>query len=259
MAAPIWFLLYLTTSPLAKSPARSQSSDAVRIPLAKLAFLPVALIISFVIPSLLLVLPAPAAVSVETHQKLIALWQPFPIYNTILVFVLSKLYSPSSAAPSSEASRKEYLESAEKFYTFLLTFAAITHIPALLLTQLPPETFLAISPEIVSRIQNSVIPVSFSTVYVPRPPLPSWKAISLADGIHTFLHWDTYVSSAAALVWVLVLRSKAGAGDGSSGLSIGSVIKYLALVALTGPFGLLAYLMWEREETLVEVGKVKDI
>ncbi|RFU23734.1 hypothetical protein B7463_g12604, partial [Scytalidium lignicola] len=256
LTSPIWFLLYITTSPLARSPATTQSMSSLRVPLSKLTVFPLVLSIGYIVPSAFIMLPSPSIVSMETRQKLIAAWQPFPIYTTILMYIFSSLHSSSSTTSSSSIS-KAYTIASNILYTFLIIFAVITNVLALLVTILPTNIISIVSPAIASALKGSPIPVSFSTVYVPSPPLPSWKAVNLADAVHTFLHVDTYVSGSAALVWALILRSRARNGEKGTGIDMVYIVKLLIWTVLAGPFGAITNVMWERERLLVETEKVK--
>ncbi|KAH8810635.1 hypothetical protein F5884DRAFT_779934 [Xylogone sp. PMI_703] len=255
LISPIWFLLYITTSPLAKSPARSQSTTSLRVPLSSLAALPVSLVIGYIFPSLLVMLPSPSIVSIDTRQKLIAAWQPFPIYTIILMGIFSTFISPTTtASPGVSAT---YLSTANKVYTFIISFAVITNLLALLVTILPADIISTVSPAIASSITNSPVPISFFTIYLPRPLLPSWKAVNLADAVHTFLHVDTYASAFAALAWALILRSRTITDKQISGIDLRFMVRLLVWIMLAGPFGAIAVLMWEREGWLAEMEKAK--
>lgn len=67
VAVPLYLALHLLTSPVAK-----QSSQALLIPTTHLKIIPVSVILGYVLPTVLMVLPSPGTVSPEAHQQLIA-------------------------------------------------------------------------------------------------------------------------------------------------------------------------------------------
>jgi hypothetical protein len=252
---------------------------------SNLAVLPLSITLGYIFPSFLMMLPSPSMITPEMRQNFIAMWQFFPIYTVIAQDVLSRaysmLFSSSRTATintpyATTSLSTSYLMSAGRVYTFLMTFGVLTHLPPLLITLCTTEFVYSVSPRLASYIGSS--DTRFSSVYVPHAPLPSWRSSSLADAIHTFLWWDTYVSGFVTVTWAMVLVLNASFEQGMNSpetwpslhghstrsrgaigkVRFGFLVKIIGWTVIAGPFGAVTMLLWERDVTACVKEKVKQ-
>jgi hypothetical protein len=274
---PTYLLFHLLKSPVAKLNPAKHSGSILYIPPASLAVIPLSITIGYIIPSILMALPSPSVVTIETRQNFIAAWQVFPLHTVLAQWILSTIYPllfPSTQVntTSSKTSSRSvnYLTAASRVYAFLLGFAILTHITALLITICPTPLLSNLLPSVATGITSSG--VTFSSVYIPHAPAISWRAINLAEGVHTFLWWDTYVSGLAAIVWAIALvsavvneqrqatstiskSSNLSRHPGSEGAGRRSYTGLLAKIAfwalVAGPLGAVIMLLWDRDALMM--------
>lgn len=268
---PTYLLVHLLTSPIARLSHAQNSGSALRIASSSLAVIPFSITAGYIIPSIEMSLPSPGIVSISKRQLLISCWQAFPLHTITVQYIFSNLhaliFSPridsKSTTSQKESPSTTYLAQASRAYKFLLALAATSHISALLLTLLPHQVLRSLLPSVEAYITSSN--VTFSSVYIPPAPLLSWRAANLADGVHTFLFWDTYVSWFAAAVWSIVLLSAGGgsntkhAGASTKGAyqisSVALFVKAVFWTLLAGPFGGIVILLWERDAVALSGAK----
>ncbi|KAH6702038.1 hypothetical protein BKA61DRAFT_561324 [Leptodontidium sp. MPI-SDFR-AT-0119] len=275
VTVPIWLFIHLLTSPVSKPFPGTHANSVLLISPWDLRILPASIILSFLVPSILMGLDAPNVVSTLTHQRFIALWQPFPLWTVLIhVFLRSTLQTLSSTlfsstTKTSTTSRPKtplgatYLSNAKHVYRFILTLCLITHLPILILSSLPPSLIPSTLPTL--RAMSAQSPLD---IYIPYLPLPSHQVSSLEEGVHTFLIWDMYIGSFAFLLWGILLYRNATTekaivdpntslpiyrelllgeriGDGMAWRKLAG--KVVMWCILAGPIGALAVLLWERD------------
>lgn len=234
-----------------------------------LRILPASITLGYILPTILMTLPSPTIVSSTTHQRLIAFWQPFPLWTvwahwlirSTLTWLSTKVYGskpPSRNTPLGAS----YLTNAKHVYRFVLTLCICTNLPVLILT-LTPSCIFPI-PSLLHTLTTS----TFSQTYIPYLPLLSYQVSSLAEGVHTFLIWDLYIGSFAFLCWAVLLYRNATTekaivdpntslpihGELLLGERIEDGMRWRKLAATVGvwwvvggPVGALAVLLWERD------------
>jgi hypothetical protein len=282
---PIYLIIHLLTSPTAMPSKSKRSTSPLQISTSNLAVLPLSISLGYIFPSILIMLPSPSLITPEMRQVFLAVWQPFPIYTVICQRVLCRAhvvlssYSKTSATKAlyhSTSLSTRYLISTSRVYTFLITFCVLTHLPPLLITLCPSDFIYHISPRLESYITSSNS--RFSSVYIPHAPLPSWRSSSLADAIHTFLLWDTYISGFATIIWAIILSFNtsfeqgrqwpiiwpslpshpSGSGGDIGKVWLGFLLRTLAWIVVAGPFGAVTILLWERDTIICIKEKVKQ-
>ncbi|KAH8595612.1 hypothetical protein B0O99DRAFT_511850 [Bisporella sp. PMI_857] len=248
VTVPAYLFLYLLTSPVAK--LDTNSTSALLVSTLDLAILPVSIIVGYIIPSVLMLLP-PSAVSSELHQKLIALWQPFPAWTALTQWFLTLIFRAPSGTDVGSSSRplsESYLSAVRSVYRFVFALSMITHIPVVAIALLPPSSFAGLSLTLTRFLHSS-----FAEVFVPYWPDLSYQVPNLATGSHTFLQWDIYVGSAAIILWAAVLHRSAALDQLGAekptrkGVGRDLLWKIPTFLALSGPMGAVARLLWERD------------
>ncbi|KAH7417676.1 hypothetical protein BKA64DRAFT_658555 [Cadophora sp. MPI-SDFR-AT-0126] len=270
VTVPIWLFIHLLTSPVSKPSPGTQANSVLLISPWDLRILPASITLSYIVPTILMGLDFPSTVSTLTHQRLIALWQPFPLWTVLIHFILkltlqsvSTIFSSSTEndiTSSKTPLGTTYLNSAKHVYRFILTLCMLTHLPILILSLIPASLIPPTFPTLHTRSQQTPL-----TIYIPYLPLSSHKVSSLTEGVHTFLLWDVYIGSFAFLLWGILLyrsatKEKAGGDSKGSlpvymdGQRIGDGMLWTKLLAkvvvwciLAGPVGALTVLLWERD------------
>jgi hypothetical protein len=245
-----------------------------------LAILPVSVLLGYLVPSVLMVLPYPEKVTAVTHQYLVAFWQLFPVWTMIIQWALNRGITwlvnrrraeGAATRPTPVSPSTSYLRAARRIYLGVLICCMLTHLPVLLLFITPSSYLEYISEQLAQHAHPT-----FASVFIPSIPLPSYRVRNLAEGAHIFLQWDLYIGSAACLLWGVVLHRNAVtekhivdpnnalpvyrellAGEKRRDSDEGSVLlKILGWSLLSGPIGALTVLLWERDEIVKQ--KIKQ-
>ncbi|KAG4030298.1 hypothetical protein MFRU_012g00410 [Monilinia fructicola] len=274
VTVPLYLFIHLLTSPVAKPFPGTYANSVLLISSIDLKILPLSIILSYIVPSILMGLDAPSIVSGPTHQKLIAFWQPFPIWTIIIQWTLrsffqfigSRLTSKDTKQPP-EPLGASYLSNAKHVYRFLLITCALTHLPVLLIALIPASAIIDILPKLAPYAS-----LNFFDIYVPYFPFPlSQRVADLASGSHVFLQWDLTTGSTALLVWAILLYRNAtteksivdpkvslpsyqirellaGEGNKAGALRRKLLVKIGVWTLVAGPIGAATALLWERDE-----------
>ncbi|KAJ5553038.1 hypothetical protein N7494_002416 [Penicillium frequentans] len=216
--------------------ARHPHADNIRVPRVVLAVIPAIFVIGFLVPTNLMILPAPEVISVDWKQIAIAAWHPWPAYVSILTtaayYVLGPFFTNNHRASMSGL---------RWVYASAFIHSAISHLVTLVIsvaTVLAPTLF-------DTRFVDALHP---SKVYSFPVPWSGLKVDTVADGVHVFLRWDYMIGSAGILLWALKLHTVAHKQILSSVSWTSLIFKVGLLTALAGPAGAAAELMWERDE-----------
>jgi hypothetical protein len=267
ITVPIWLVLHILTSPVAKPFPGSHANSVLLVSTLDLKILPISIILGYLIPTVLMVLPSPSITSPFEHQRYIALWQPFPVWCIVIQMSIRYIVSTVAGKTSNKDGPQtalgiSYLNSAKGVYRFILALCMITHLPVLLLAILPSTVFPELSPHLQSLSTHS-----FSSVYLPYFPTLTHQVPSFAAGVHTFLQWDMYIGGTAMLLWGILLYRNAVEEksaldpntslpsyrglEGGKGKGVGVWGKLLVKIAiwtlLAGPSSALVVLLWERD------------
>ncbi|RDW68949.1 uncharacterized protein DSM5745_08709 [Aspergillus mulundensis] len=239
-AAPLYFAVQLFSSATAVIP----TAENVRVPRAVLKAIPLVFVVGYMVPTGLMLIPVSDNVTPDLKQVLIALWQPWPAYVSILLTFAHLAFSPFTANDSTLEGSRATLRSLRWVYAFAFANTALTHI----ISWVIPLTTVAV-PWIFK--EEFLQPLHPLVVFdIPKP----WGAPVLVEdvgaGVHAFLRWDYIISSTATLIWALSLYRAAHRvvyGRVRPGCVV-LLAKIAALTALTGPVGAAVELLWERDE-----------
>ncbi|KAL4733372.1 hypothetical protein BDV11DRAFT_200249 [Aspergillus similis] len=247
-SAPLYFAIHLFTSATAVRPTAAN----IRVPRAVLKAIPLVFAIGYMVPSGLLLLPVSEQVTTDLKQILIALWQPWPAYVSILLTLVHVLFSPFTSNDDNVEGGRATLHSLRWVYAFAFANTTLTHIIA---WAIPLST--AAAPWLFK--EEYLHPLHPLVVHeIPKP----WEAPVLVEsvgvGAHAFLRWDYIIGSTGVLIWALSLyRAGHRVVYGQAGC-FGLLLKVALLTVLTGPVGAAVELMWERDELIFnELGGIK--
>ena len=258
ISTPVYLFIHLLTSPISKPFTSAHGSSALFVSTYDLTIIPISVTLGYIIPSLLTIFPACSPTAFPTHQYLVAFWQAFPLWTMLvqwaLKLVCTLILGPDTAAKTEKspqtAASTTYLNYASRVYTFVLVFCMATHLPAVVLSLLPPD----IIPKSMPALAYFVRP-SFTSTFIP--PLPLGQPIKdLADGVHVFLLWDMYIGSAAGLLWAVVLYQNAYREMQPTASNMSLAMKVIIWTVLGGPVTAWTIVMWERDEVVKQKVKV---
>ncbi|KAJ5729223.1 uncharacterized protein N7483_003731 [Penicillium malachiteum] len=243
-ATPLLCALQLGCSVTVRRP----HADNIRVPRAVLAVIPTVFVIGFLVPSNLMVLPAPEIISVDWKQIAISAWHPWPAYVSILTtvsyYVIGPLFSNNHRASMS---------SLRWVYASAFIHTAVSHLATLTLSL---TTVLA--PALLEdKYIDALHP---SKVYSFPVPWSGLKVNTVPEGVHVFLRWDYMIGSAGILLWALKLHIVAQR-QVVGGVSWASLLFKIGVLSLfSGPAGAAVELMWERDELIFrETGSSRQV
>ncbi|KAK3318803.1 hypothetical protein B0H66DRAFT_558219 [Apodospora peruviana] len=267
VAAPVYLITHLLTSPTASSSSLKASSLVIDPTAAKI--LPTCALLAFFVPGIAMTLPSPSVLSPSAHYGWIAAWQAFPIWQALLLFVLRPVLAPLFKF----SSHTDWRKTTRSAYQFALELSVVGHL-GLLAVAVTPPTVVPSSGWAAPWLSTMLKEVDFSRAFVPTsltdPPSVMEELGKLVDRVPAgwlaplakhFLQWDVYSANAAVLIWAAFLYSRA-AGLSTARTSPGTVfIKACGWFVVGGPTAAAAILLRERDDAVVEneVGKGKKV
>ena len=211
-----------------------------------LDLLPWSTLLAYIVPSIGMALPLFNLLSTEGSYLAIALWQPFPLYQSI-IHQLCRFVSRRSRSSTRRgwlSSSWDYENSLNIAYGFIIGLSAITHLAVLGTVLLSPFT-------------DSIPPLSPASILLPYsltdPPTLGLKQslvpVHIAKAIvKGFLQWDVYCTCGAFNVWAAYRASNAPDGPGIPGI----IARFLLLGILAGPIAPAVCMLWERDLAVLE-------
>ncbi len=261
LTAPLYLGLHLVTSPLAfvSPPSSTDTAAAHEIEggWAGAALLPLANAACFWVPAVMMYLPSPAVVAPAAHYAWDAIWQPFPVTQNALHWLLGRVVPP---ATTKRHSRRRHT-SAAPVYVYVMALCAASQLPLLAVALTPPD----LVPAALADWRPLFADVSFASAFVPYWPSASpvvdasgdlIKTDGRAELVRLFFQWDVYCGGAALLIWAFYLLGIAGARrssinsrrNGAVGVLV--VLEALLWTLLGGPTAAAAVLLWKRDAEL---------
>ncbi len=238
---PLYLIIYLSTSPLISS----QKVSNYLVDAADIAAIPISMALGYVVPSILMSLPAPSVIKFEQKQIFIAIWQMFPLWvavlQTILPYLVVRTTKGQLMTPSEV--RGHELRSLRRLYTILLIVAGIGQVSTFTLLATPtwfPGLF-------TSEYTGVFKP---SNVFVPTAVSPSTKMPSTGAGAHLLLQYDEFIGSTSMALFTTVLYINIYRISKVYSNFTYQVMHGIAALVLTGPLGYAVACMWARDELI---------
>lgn len=247
--APLYLIVHLFTSPMSN---KSPTLKDVSIDADDLATLPLVTAAAYVVPTIIMALPSPELISPYWHYSWSAIWQFFPVLQSISHFLVKRLIVRPLGIKSVKIGN---------IYRLVLAIAVVSQSTLLILAITPPGSALDkvnYHPGITSEIFAQV---DFSRAFIPywpwNTPVVAKESIKatgegLAELVKLFLQWDIYCGGLSVLVWsihVYLVTCKT---------SLLSVVPKVAFwTVLGGPAGAAAVLLEERDIALQKIGDKK--
>ncbi|KAJ4390952.1 hypothetical protein N0V93_004551 [Gnomoniopsis smithogilvyi] len=245
VSVPIYLIIHLLTSPVSSV---NPSPATFAIDTQDLFVLPLSITGAFVVPTVMMALPAPAMVSAASHYSWQAAWQIFPVTQS----ATHKLYKRITAPLSFKHNFHEQLDDIYRAVA-LLSFAPQTALLAVAATpaSLVPELVYRYVPGLTKEVFQHL---DLTKAFVPCMPWnsPVYTTLSskvvsakgLPELVKLFLQWDVYLGGTALLAWSVFVYSVAR--PEKSFLS--SILPKIAVyTVLGGPVGAATMLLWERD------------
>lgn len=243
VVVPLYLVLYLSTSPLISS---QQVSD-YSIDIADIAAIPTSICLGYVLPALLMSLPAPSIIGFEPKQIFMAIWQIFPLWVTIIQTILPYLmatFVDIRTAPYSQRGIELY--ALRQLYLMLIIVAGIGQVSTLTLiatSQLFPALF---APQFIGVF-------NFSNVFVPRAFSSSTKMPSIGAGSFLLLQYDELIGSTSMALFATTMYVSAYRriiSHSNLASLVLSVMCGVSALILTGPLGYAVACIWARDEMI---------
>ncbi|KAL8767078.1 MAG: hypothetical protein Q9209_006305 [Squamulea sp. 1 TL-2023] len=238
VVAPIYFAIHLSTSPTVSS---RKQSDYLPDP-STLRSIPYSVTIGFILPTILLALPAPSVVSYETKQLFMAIWQAFPLWVGALQLMVPLIGSRLIQTVTVKRTHKDTIGSMRTVYAMMLVIAIITRLSTWTMSIcafLLPDIF---APEVGQLLKPAI-------VFFPAAGTPLVKMPSIAAGALLFLQYDEMIGAAAMVLWGAILYVSAMDRKGPAGWAL-LVTKGVVIEALAGPQGFAVAAIWARDEII---------
>ncbi|CAF9943293.1 MAG: hypothetical protein ALECFALPRED_010996 [Alectoria fallacina] len=240
---PYWCIAYLSTSRLVSS--RRVSDFLVDVP--NLVGVAVSMTLGYVVPTILMSLPAPSIIDYDLKQWLMTFWQFFPIWVSVVQGVVPYVlprFGETSGAPDSRM-----LRSMRVLYAGLLTAAGIGQASTMTLmatSKFFPGLF---APEFVGVFNPS-------KVFLPAAISPSIKMPSIGAGALVLLQYDQLIGSMSMAVWSTVLFVNTYRNGATKQSLVSMVVGGVTMMALTGPLGYATACIWARDELVFAEAEV---
>lgn len=246
---PIYAILHLCTCP----PNSTFGWVSHGRSIAQLKAVPLSIVVGHVLPCLLLALPETATGQHLSKQGIIAFWQPFPVWMSIVRFIASKVTAGFTTNTLDGKSRNQLaLRSSLRYlYSFAFCCACIPHIISWTIS-IGALTFpMLFNAEMVSDL-------SPANVFFNTFPWSSARPESIGMGSLWFLQWDQLIGCLAVLVWSITLYRSAHLTHGVPVSLFSLTLKVIALCLVAGVAGAAVELMWEREELGFQVERERS-
>ncbi|KAL5320012.1 hypothetical protein ACEPPN_013071 [Leptodophora sp. 'Broadleaf-Isolate-01'] len=240
LITPLWLALQLITSPSAIRP----TTEDILIDPIHLLVLPASFVLGYVVPLVPVMLPF-SLISVELKQTAMGWYQQWPLWIAMCHYILATLLRLTSSSLKF-ADQKNLLTLYRSVYIFALAFAALSHLPVMVVSftaSIWPSLF---NDKYVHLLQPAHL-------LVPMNPFSGVKAADLIQGMFWLIQWDYFGGYLAPVVWALVLHRRADSMF-RRGSPWGYYLKRASFYFLiAGPIGIAVGMVWERDEILLNV------
>lgn len=245
ICVPTWLIIHLLTSPISSSAvtAADLSVDA-----ADLWSLPLDLIAAYVVPTIMIALPAPGLVSASFHYTWNVIWQFFPALQSLYHWVCTRLVAPTRNVPQ---------VTTKTIYRLVLGVSILSQLAIyahVLASTTPAATHWA------RTLGQILLPYWAWNSPVVGPEATQVAGVQgLADLVKLFLQWDIYSGCVALVVWACHVYLVAVPGKTSKRLHVlGGVLQVAFYLLLGGPAAVAAKLLSERDDALLLGGGKKQ-
>lgn len=202
----------------------------------------ISMILGYILPTVLMSLPAPSIIDHDLKQWLMAIWQFFPVWVSVVQGVVPYLLprlGKAKAVPDAPT-----LRSMRVLYIGLIAAAGIGQISTMALMATSKFFSGLFAPEFAGVFNPS-------NVFLPAAVSPSIKMPSIGAGALLLFQYDHLIGSASMCLWSTVLfvnTYRNGAIKQSMALM---VVGGVTMMTLTGPLGFVTACIWARDEMII--------
>ncbi|RSL47092.1 hypothetical protein CEP54_013556 [Fusarium duplospermum] len=237
--APIYLMLQLLLS----SPTLKPTS-ILADPL-DLALLPVSTVISYVLPTIGLCLPLLNILPPTARLIAIALWQPFPLYQSAIQ-TISRFFCRSRHGRSNDTayiSPKECRKALGRAYTFIASLTMGVHlmVVGIIFTSHTSDLIPEVSGYHILALTSLTNP---PTLALLDPPL---SVTSSREIVVSFLRWDVYCTCASMVIWASYQLSIVRGSSSATARGLKTVLWGL----IGGPIFPALMILWERDDVIL--------
>ncbi|KAH6652690.1 hypothetical protein BKA67DRAFT_659375 [Truncatella angustata] len=265
---PLWVILYLLTSPIARGHSPVPRSSLL-VDLWDITVLPLTVFLTFMLPTIAMYLPA-SMVDTKFHYASIAFWQAFPLWHyilhTSLAFLGHTLLGALDGSKQGTIVPAIYLARIRGVYDLVFIAGIVGQLPILFLALSPPGLLSPVANAFPWLGQYTNAAVSLSSVFLPWSPFnqPAVDPKTIGSGDLAplavfFLHYDMYIGCGVLLIWAIFLHPNAAKSYNLARV----LIKLAAWFSLGGFSSAVAALLWERDLYVLEdsekAGQKKEI
>ena len=239
--APVYLIIQLLQC------SSSAPKETLLVHPSDLDLLPLSAILTYIVPTIGLCLPILDILSDRAKLFVVAFWQPFPLYHTIIRGISQALH------------RRKHLDTKEGSGVYLQhcrqTLQRSNWIMAFLVATVHMTVMITIT---VSNITQLVTRVSgyhiLALTSLQRPPTMAMlhPPVTLTESreiVVSFLRWDVYCTCIAMLIWATYHRYRVQSS--SSVLTL--TIKALVYASVGGPIFPALIFIWERDEIILDM------
>lgn len=241
---PLYLVIHLSTAPTVSA---MRAHDFYIDP-SELQSVPISLTLGFIVPAILLTLPAPSIISFDEKQYFMAVWQTFPIWVEFLQWSISLLHrifmsSKAKRIVTSETPDTQWYATLRAVYVSILAIAGSTHIMTVTLL-----AALKIFPDLFAAKFDGML--SPSAVFWPTAFSSSTKMTSIGSAALLQLQFDEIIGSAAVALWATVLFARELRKNKKVRKTYMLVLNFIFKTALVGPIGYAVICIWARDELI---------
>jgi hypothetical protein len=246
IVAPVYLIMQLLQS------SSNAPEETLLVHPSDLDLLPLSAILTYIVPTIGLCLPILNLLSDKAKLFVVAFWQPFPLYHTIIRGVSQALR------------RRKHLDTKERSTIYLQHCRQALQRSNWIMISLVVMVHMTVMITIaVSNIAQLVPQVSgdhiLALTSLKRPPTmamlhPPVTLIESREIVLSFLRWDVYCTCIAMLIWATYHRYRV---QSSSSVLI-LIMKALSYALMGGPIFPALMFIWERDEIVLDmVGSVQ--
>ena len=231
--APVYLTLQLLLSP-----SKPRQAHLLVDP-ADLNFLPVATIISYVLPTIGLCLPLVVDISREVKFIAVALWQPFPLYQSALQS-LWRLFTRGESNKGHVDLR--HAKALDRAHMFITTLTVSVHF---IVMGIIAASWMGL----VQTLSGHHILALTSIADPPTMALfdPPVSAMESREIVVSFLRWDVYCTCLSMIVWSGYQLYTAQRAPSAAAI----VVKATLLALVGGPIFPALMLLWQRDDIVM--------
>jgi hypothetical protein len=237
---PLYLALHLATSPSASNP----TPEGLLVDASHLNAIPLSFVLGYVVPIILMGLPARGLVSLAFKHTVCGWYQQWNLYIALFHYLLVFWYRQGQSID--QASPETTLALLRIAYGFAFVMAAIPHWVV---------TVISCSARLWPNLFNEKFAASLrpSNVLLPTSPFTRKKARDMVQGFMWLIQWDYVIGTAATALWAMTLYLNARGSLIMQEPWMPILARTMTYALAGGPMGVPIGLLWERDEMILKI------